>query len=49
LLTQFGCTGHVGRRQRTNDDVDVRQFREYVQPYDFAEPPFHPVAIDRGM
>jgi hypothetical protein len=49
LLAQFGCAGHVRRWQRANDDVDVRQFGEYVHPYDFAEPPFHPVAINGGM
>jgi hypothetical protein len=49
LFTQFGRTGHIGRWQRANDYVDVRQPGEYVHPYDFAEPSFHPIAVDRGM
>jgi hypothetical protein len=49
LLTQRDDVRGVRRRQRAHDQIDVRQGREHVEPYDFAKPAFHAIAIHRGM
>jgi hypothetical protein len=49
LLAQLSDTGRVRRRQRAHDNVDVRQRREHIDPYDFAKPPFHAIALDSGV
>ena len=49
LLTEFDDAGSVRRRKCPHDDVDVRQHREHVDPYDFAKPAFHAIAIDGGV
>ena len=49
LLAERREIRFVRRRQRANDDVDVRQRRKHVNPYDFAKPAFHEVSGDRRM
>ena len=49
LLAKFDDTRRVRRWKRPHDDVDIRQTREHVDPYDFAEPAFHTIAIHAGV
>ena len=46
LLAQLPDTSRVRRRQRAHDHIDLRQPGEHIEPYDFAEPSFHAIAID---
>jgi hypothetical protein len=46
LLTKFRGASRVRRWKCAHDDVDVWQGREHIQPYDFAQPAFHAIAID---
>ncbi len=47
LLAQFRDISAIRGRKRPYDDVDVRENREHFQPYDFTQPAFHAIAIDR--
>jgi hypothetical protein len=49
LFAKFGDAGTVGRWKRSHHDIDVWQSREHFQPYDFAKPAFHTVAVDRRV
>jgi hypothetical protein len=49
LLAKFRNIGAVRRRKRPYHDIDPWQGRKHVEPYDFAKPAFHPVAIDGGV
>jgi hypothetical protein len=46
LLAKFRDTRRVRRWKCSHDDVDVWQGGEHIQPYDFAQPAFHAIAID---
>jgi hypothetical protein len=46
LFTQRRNIGAVRGRKRSHNDIDIRQGREHIEPYDFAKPAFHAVAID---
>lgn len=45
LFAQFCGVSCVRRRQRAHDHVDVRQCGEHIDPYDFAKPAFHAIAL----
>jgi hypothetical protein len=49
LFTQLRHPGRVRRWKRAHDDVDLRQGREHIEPYDFTQPSFHAIAIDGGV
>ena len=49
LVAQLRHVGRIRRRKRAHDDIDIRQGREHLEPYDFTEPAFHAIAIDGGV
>jgi hypothetical protein len=49
LLTEFRDTSRVRRWKSSHDQVNIRQGREHIEPYDFAKPAFHTIAIDGGV
>ncbi len=46
LLAKLRDTSRVRRWKCPHDNINVWQSREHIQPYDFAQPAFHAIAID---